>query len=527
MYRLVCISGQENGKTYTLKEGENSIGRLEGADIKVPSAAVSKKHAVIVIKGDSVTVVDLGSKNGTFVNGVMVKRKDIKLGDKIGVHDHVFQLVPGLAVKDAAVMQGIPGIDFKVEEQDFEYKSRPRQKPTGLIGGIDHFIETTFMPFFENVMKKYPVSVILTIVSVLVSMAITLIVTIPVVQFDQVILDREASQRGIYVAHILSESNKDLVSMDSTELPTIKAADGVPGVQAAIIVDVEGRILAPVEFADQYLTGPQLERIKVLKEDKTVREASADVYSPGIKGKYVITAPIKAYSQEQDSQVVMGFAQVIFSTTEIQHSLAAAWQRIMIGIVIASFLGLLLAIFFSKLFSLPFLRLYDELDLGMKGDAKKVNFSMGSKYGRDLVELINILLRKARRASAKVLAESEMQSLTSHITDDMVIIESVGKTLRTPFVVIDPANMVVFANRAFTEISTGKTTDWYGTPLVDAIQEQNILGVILSLVPRCASMGQDISEDAIVNDRPYRITVNGIRDDRGNYKYYCISVEII
>jgi hypothetical protein len=53
---------------------------------------------------------------------------------------------------------------------------------------------------------------------------------------------------------------------------------------------------------------------------------------------------------------------------------------------IACFIGLILVLFFSKLFHLPFIRIYDEVDLALKGEAKRVGLSYGSKPVMDLVE---------------------------------------------------------------------------------------------------------------------------------------------
>jgi DNA-binding winged helix-turn-helix (wHTH) protein len=54
---------------YALRDGEVVIGRGSDAGIRVDSGGVSRHHARIVIRGSKVSVEDLGSKNGTFVDG--------------------------------------------------------------------------------------------------------------------------------------------------------------------------------------------------------------------------------------------------------------------------------------------------------------------------------------------------------------------------------------------------------------------------------------------------------------------------
>ncbi len=57
---------------FALIEGANVIGRAADAEVRFPSAKVSRQHARIVVSGDTAMIEDLGSKNGTFVGGERV-----------------------------------------------------------------------------------------------------------------------------------------------------------------------------------------------------------------------------------------------------------------------------------------------------------------------------------------------------------------------------------------------------------------------------------------------------------------------
>lgn len=52
-----------------LAQGQNVIGRTEEADICLDKTEVSRCHAMITVQGTTAVIEDLGSKNGTFVNG--------------------------------------------------------------------------------------------------------------------------------------------------------------------------------------------------------------------------------------------------------------------------------------------------------------------------------------------------------------------------------------------------------------------------------------------------------------------------
>ena len=66
------------------------IGRAEGAGIRLEDQAVSKQHAAIEMSGNDHILQDLGSANGTFVNGTRVTRHLMRHGDLVEILD--FQL---------------------------------------------------------------------------------------------------------------------------------------------------------------------------------------------------------------------------------------------------------------------------------------------------------------------------------------------------------------------------------------------------------------------------------------------------
>jgi pSer/pThr/pTyr-binding forkhead associated (FHA) protein len=68
MPRLVVLSEGLTGRTHELKAERTTIGRLEDNTFQVPDSSVSSHHCEILLKGNEVTVRDLGSTNGSFIN---------------------------------------------------------------------------------------------------------------------------------------------------------------------------------------------------------------------------------------------------------------------------------------------------------------------------------------------------------------------------------------------------------------------------------------------------------------------------
>jgi len=81
---LIVIEQDGKSISYTLKPGAMSVGRVAGNDIILPHATVSGKHAQILTEGEEHYVEDIGSRNGTFVNGQRITSRtrlaaDVKL----------------------------------------------------------------------------------------------------------------------------------------------------------------------------------------------------------------------------------------------------------------------------------------------------------------------------------------------------------------------------------------------------------------------------------------------------------------
>ncbi len=67
-YVLVGTIGDKPFR-HLLKEGEQSVGRGEGADVQLEHGTISRSHARIAVEGSRITLTDLGSRNGTRVDG--------------------------------------------------------------------------------------------------------------------------------------------------------------------------------------------------------------------------------------------------------------------------------------------------------------------------------------------------------------------------------------------------------------------------------------------------------------------------
>lgn len=87
---LTLVFGRDILGTFAVNKHKIIIGRAEDCDIVIDNLAVSRHHAIIEKKGIDITVNDLDSNNGTFINGQRIlAATPLSFGDEIGIGKHI------------------------------------------------------------------------------------------------------------------------------------------------------------------------------------------------------------------------------------------------------------------------------------------------------------------------------------------------------------------------------------------------------------------------------------------------------
>jgi len=77
------------------------VGRSSDLDMVLVEDMVSRKHARIAMQGEQIWIEDLGSTNGTFVNGEKIQRTRLKEGDRVLIGTSILKVISGDAPRDA------------------------------------------------------------------------------------------------------------------------------------------------------------------------------------------------------------------------------------------------------------------------------------------------------------------------------------------------------------------------------------------------------------------------------------------
>jgi len=128
-YVLRFISGKYQGGEFPVAaEKQIVVGRSSDLDMVLVEDMVSRKHARIAMQGDQIWIEDLGSTNGTFVNGEKIKRARLKEGDRVLIGTSILKLIAGDAPRE--------NMDAKRELENVASQRRTSQART-MSGSIE------------------------------------------------------------------------------------------------------------------------------------------------------------------------------------------------------------------------------------------------------------------------------------------------------------------------------------------------------------------------------------------------------
>ena len=150
---LVVLAGVSAGEMFKLQEDKTVVGRGPTVGVRLNDEGVSREHCQFMREGEKIIVADLGSTNGTFVNGIKVDRKELADGDKIMVgsttilkftyHDYLDEVFQR-QMYESALRDGLTKVFNKKYftdylEKEFAFAARHKGPLALIFLDIDHF----------------------------------------------------------------------------------------------------------------------------------------------------------------------------------------------------------------------------------------------------------------------------------------------------------------------------------------------------------------------------------------------------
>lgn len=118
MLGMQFISGKYEGLAFRLPaSGELTLGRASDLEVVLLEDMVSRKHAKLSISSDGLLLTDLGSTNGTFINGERIRKAAVQLNDRLLVGTSILRVVSAAALPQQAAPT-LAALKAQLEERD-------------------------------------------------------------------------------------------------------------------------------------------------------------------------------------------------------------------------------------------------------------------------------------------------------------------------------------------------------------------------------------------------------------------------
>lgn len=98
---LVMLRNDGQRRSFSVHKPQTVLGRREDCDVRIPLGEISRKHCRLIKDENELRIEDLGSSNGTFVNGKRVQSATLSAGDTVVIG----------SVKFVVQLDGVPTDD--------------------------------------------------------------------------------------------------------------------------------------------------------------------------------------------------------------------------------------------------------------------------------------------------------------------------------------------------------------------------------------------------------------------------------
>jgi PAS domain-containing protein len=455
--KLVVVAGPNRGATYFFEEGESVIGRAAENQVVLASTQVSKKHCAVVIQNRKVELRDLGSSNGTFVNGVLTKRKLLTNNDRISVGPFVMEVImPEAAAKlefgqpsaNADSMAQPVSIDpghFKLEDE----------QPKSLVGRYKKKFDDVFLPVLYDFYERMEYANLLAAmfsVFVILNLGFTVY---PVLQRSREEVLRQAEHQAQYISGQVAQLNRQAILEGREGALQTDFADSEIHVREVVIANLEGRIQAPGARLNESFQNPYfLKYIAVLQKNQNLWGKPRTIRLPD-REEIIAFTPIMVLSKAKGINVPGAVATVVYSTAAI------ALDSGTVGTVYLEALfwsGLLGVVFLYLLFMVshkPIEKLNDDMDKALKGETDSVEKKYKNEIIDQLIDTVNSALSRIPRDGKQGGADpASVGDEERMVIDNMMRpVELLALKSLRPMLILDPEYRIKVMNAAFEELT--------------------------------------------------------------------------
>ncbi|MEY4615800.1 MAG: hypothetical protein RJB66_760 [Pseudomonadota bacterium] len=411
MWAIRMLSGSHAGQVFPLKEGRTLIGRGPSCQIRFNDMDVSKEHAHILVENDRLSVVDNQSRNGTFVNGILVNKASLKRGDKISFNQtmcDVIQLPTPQARKASVVPVGgmnIPNPGM----QGYGMAPQPMMPPGGYsgVGGVvpnmgmgeapppsqnedgflKRYFEEVLMPGVYHLAQVMEFKLVIGLFMLIFAVGVTALSTIPMIAISSDSIQIESRRRALTIARNLANVNQQALLKEMDSALSTQTADLEEGVsQSYIIRQSDGSVIAPATKAGMVPSLPFIE---------TARREQKELVQQIDSSHVAVAVPLSAFNPDTATYTIKAFAVVVYDMGALAVDDGRTLSLFFQTLIIAIALGFVLYYLFYRFIEHPVAELNKQIDNILKGNGDSTaDINIDFPQFQNLVSNVNTILTR-------------------------------------------------------------------------------------------------------------------------------------
>ncbi len=415
MWAIRMLSGNHAGQVFPLQEGRNLIGRGVNCQIRFNDLDVSKEHAFIISEEKKLILMDNQSRNGTFVNGVMINKTNLKRGDKVSFNqtlcdviylpnanaNKMLSLVPnanGAALTPQTIPMGSPahynphGVPGHVNPTSssmpaFENNISVERTSPPSSDFFKRYFEEVLMPGVYQLGKVMEFKLVIGLFMLIYAVLVTALSTIPMLAITSDSIQIESRRRALTIARNLANLNQQALLKDMESAVSTQTAELEEGVsQAYIIRQADGSVIAPASRSGTIPSIPFIE---------TARREQKELIKQIDSSHIAVAVPLSAFNPDTSTYAIKAFAIVIYDMGSLAiddgRTLSLFFQTLIIAIILGFFLYLL----FYRFVEHPVAKLNTQIDHALKTKSSSIaTVDIDFPVFQSLVSNINSLITR-------------------------------------------------------------------------------------------------------------------------------------
>ena len=495
MFKLRVISGPNRGSVYEVRDEQCSIGRQDGNTIVLQSSRVSKSHCRLVASDGEILLEDQGSSNGTFVNGTQARSKKLAAGDKISIGEFVLELIlesrkpPALRPRGSIPVSGgaqvlafpsnplqaraTSGVPSAMIPPALDIggpaTSLPQDKPKNIVERITFMLDTKVMPYFYGLMFKHEWKLVAGFIFGLFILISTMVSVQPMIDLGTELVVEEAKSRARFMAKQMAERNAEVLTKNSNIMAESLGFEREPGVRVALLVDLEGRIIAPASRQGDYFAKGEAAAF-VIEMRKKYHDGFTMGAARGFDDNSVVgVEPLMVSDPRLGRNTVAAIGVVSIDTERANPAftrLGTSFADTMTRSAIFAFIALFIL---YRITLKPFQVLNEDIDRVLRGEMSQVTREFKMEELESLWSVINSALTRIPRSSSQASASLESSGMSMGVDSDPTqTLQDIASMAPFPAVVLDGEGRITYLNPAFENLSNARIDDVRGRAHGDA-----------------------------------------------------------